>query len=302
MGSRSSDYFFKVIAGSTKIQDPIAGDESGVVVSQKGASRQFFQKTFTSSDCGSKSKGMVIRYSLETIPDPLLGPLVAYEIFVKDPDYNEVIGLAYNSKGQELSEVPKEIAFDKEKLKKRENAELAGDRNFIGDQIVRTRIGCFSCHPSVSREYGVSGQEEFWSDARLVGFLTKELSPPSEYQNPIHIEYSFEFTGQIEKNWSNLDVGDKINTLKDTVGDLKNAVQELEYCHGDENYDGAIPKFRCIFKDTVQNPVPTGQLNAITNHLKLRRSAPVLVDERKKNGKQTVDFYRQKTYWLNIFF
>ena len=159
-------YISDVLSGSTLVKN-INGKDSGVVVDE--GRRMIYEKTFPS--CGNQL-GIILRYSVDFIPGA-----VAYEIFIKKIETNEIIGLAFNADGEELTEVPTELAFDKNESKG--TGEFNSKTNFDFDEYnkhprVFAREGCFSCHPTVSLE--IDGYDEFWEGAKPVAFFKSEIS------------------------------------------------------------------------------------------------------------------------------
>lgn len=172
-GVKPGAYLEKVLEDATPIQEPILGKSSGVVVDT--AVRLFNSKIFET--CGHGQAGIELRYTIDVLTDGQK----AFEVFVKDLGNKQVIGLAFNADGKELNEVPDKLAFDKVDSKDPVLAKNVGDKNYVGDKIVRSRLGCFSCHPSVSS--AVNGDQKFWGDAKLVEFLDREKTGAANGQN-----------------------------------------------------------------------------------------------------------------------
>lgn len=147
--------------GAASTLSTISGAESGVVVT--GGQR--ILKTLTIADCG-RGSGVTIR-----LTEDQGGGLSGYEVFVRNDSTREVVGLAVAANGSELAVVPKELAFDKDSNKRGANPD--GSVN----ELVHTRMGCFSCHSDVSLNYQIVGAEDFWRDARPVQTFAARVLP-----------------------------------------------------------------------------------------------------------------------------
>lgn len=153
--------FCKALAGKTQldvatlpgIQQLETFDSSDVVAD--GGTRVLKQVSIADCEDGS---GVTIRFT-----EDQANGLSGFESFVRNDKTLEVVGLAVDSKGGELATVPPQLAFDKSNNKSGPNPDGSA-----ANKTVYTRMGCFQCHSGVSINYGVSGAEEFWKNAKPV--------------------------------------------------------------------------------------------------------------------------------------
>jgi len=135
------------------IQDPIQGDDSGVLAADEGI-RSLFEEELVSATTGDK---YTIRFTYDQVKTKDGKLLCGFETFIKDQKTGKIIGFGLDDNGNYLPDVPTELAIDKDKNK--------------ADGLspnVRSGPGCFECHSQVSHDYGMPKADEFWGQKPLV--------------------------------------------------------------------------------------------------------------------------------------
>lgn len=135
------------------IQEPIQGDDSGVLAADEGI-RSLFEEELVSATTGDK---YTVRFTYDQVKTKDGKLLCGFETFIKDQKTGKIIGFGLDDDGNYLPDVPTELAIDKDKNK-------ADGR----DPNVRSGPGCFECHSQVSHDYGMPKADEFWGDKPLV--------------------------------------------------------------------------------------------------------------------------------------
>ena len=162
---------------------------------------------------------------------------------MKNHQTKQVIGLAIDSEGNLIDDVPMDVATDKD-LNYGEN---------VRDRSIRSREGCFKCHgnskESVSFAYEVPKAREFWNGAKPAQFLEREIDAET-----IRCYFSARSSIGDKENYS---VGDSyMSLLHGVTAGLEHALKNA--CHA------CNPKIRyckydsCVFRETgVKVPYKT---------------------------------------------
>ena len=124
----------------------ILATESGILNDDNGKG----DRTIVEDTMGSGNKQVQLRYTYDRVVTPT-GTLCGFELFIKTKD-GKYLGVALNSKGEILKEVPRALAYDKHGNK------LTNKKV----ETITSGNGCFECHPSVSKTYAMQDAETFW--------------------------------------------------------------------------------------------------------------------------------------------
>jgi len=215
----------EIIQGAREFAWPINDSKSGVL--NNLGIRHFFEKDI--SDCDGQIRSITLRFTL----DEVSGQKSVYEVFVKNNDTGEVIGLALNDEGGEITSVPEAIALDKDK----NYGEKASHRG------IETREGCFRCHGNgennVSLTYGVVYAQEFWRKAKPVVEFVQER-PPVPFPNR-----NFRFVCTIDSeipvpgtlSQSEIVTGKSAETLGSALVEACNACQSKNFSKDGKSID-----------------------------------------------------------------
>lgn len=133
------------------IQEPIQGDDSGVLAADEGI-RSLFEEELVSATTGDK---YTVRFTYDQVKTKDGKLLCGFETFIKDQKTGKIIGFGLDDDGNYLPDVPTELAIDKYGYK---------DEGLSPN--VRSGPGCFECHSGVSRD--MPKFKEFWGENPLV--------------------------------------------------------------------------------------------------------------------------------------